>query len=82
MVNQSQYAVTAWRYAVALVLRGLPDGPEREVLLAADQHPSVENIRAVIGIGRCKPWLALIESALVECGIAALETMIKENDRA
>jgi hypothetical protein len=81
MVDQKQYALTAWSYAVTLVVRGLPDGPEREVLLAAEQQPSVENIRAVLGIGRCKPWLALIESALVECGIAALETMIEENDR-
>lgn len=81
MVDQSSYAVTAWSYALKLVLRDLPDGPEREVLLAAEQHPSVENVRAVLGIGRCKPWLALIESALVECGIAALEAMMKENDR-
>lgn len=54
--------------------------PEREALIACEERPTLSNIRAVLAIGRRQPWLSLIESALVEIGIAAIEDILEEAD--
>lgn len=81
MIDQKKYAGAAWDYAMSLCVR-TTEGAEREALIAAEERPTIENIRVVLAVGRCKPWLPLIESALVEIGIAALDDIFKETDRA
>lgn len=79
--DQVRLAAHAWDYALNLCLRTLPDGPEREALQACEERPTLSNIRAALAIGRGRPWLPLIESALVEIGLAAIEDILKEVDR-
>jgi hypothetical protein len=81
MVDQKQYAATAWDYAVSICIRNTT-GAEQDALIQVEERPTIEDIRAVLAVGRCKPWLPLIESALVEIGIAALEGILRETDRA
>lgn len=78
--DQIHFATHAWDFALSLSLRTLPDGPEREALQACEERPTLPNIRAVLAIGRGRPWLPLIESALVEIGLAAIEDILKEAD--
>lgn len=79
--DQVRYTAHAWDYAIALCSRALPAGPEREALIACEERPTLSNIRAVLAIGRHQPWLPLIEAALVEIGIAAIEDILEEADR-
>ncbi len=79
--DQVRLAAHAWDYAVSLSIRTLADGPEREALLVCEERPTILNIRAVLAIGRHRPWLPLIESALIEIGIAAIEDILKEAER-
>lgn len=76
--DQVRFAVHAWDYALGLSIRTLPDGAEREALLACEERPTLTNIRAVLAIGRSRPWLPLIESALVEFGLLAIEDILRE----
>jgi hypothetical protein len=78
--EQIRLAAHAWDYAVSLCIRALADGPEREALIACEERPILPNIRAALAIGRGRPWLPLIESALVEIGLAAIEDVLKEAD--
>lgn len=78
--DQVRFAAHAWNYAIALCTRALPAGPEREALIACEERPSLSTIRTVLAIGRHQPWLSLIESALVEIGIAAIEDILEEAD--
>ncbi len=78
--NQVRFAAHVWDYAIARCTRALPAGPEREILIACEKRPTPSNIRAVLAIGRSQPWLSLIESALVEIGIAAIEDILEEAD--
>ncbi len=78
--DQARFAVHAWRYALGLSIRTLPDGTEREALLTCESNPTLTNIRAVLAIGRHRPWLVLIESALVEIGLAAFEDILREGN--
>lgn len=79
--DQVRYAAHAWDYAIALCARAHPAGPERGALIACEERPTLSNILAVLGIGQHQPWLSLIESALVEIGIAAIEDIIEEAER-
>ena len=76
--EQISFAAHAWDYALSLCIRTLPDGPEREVLIICEERPTIPSIRAALAIGRHRPWLRLIESALVEIGIVAIEDILKE----
>lgn len=76
--HQVRFAVHAWDFALSLSIRTLTDGPEREALLACEERPTIPNIRMALAVGRHRPWLPLIESALVEIGIAAIEDILKE----
>jgi hypothetical protein len=79
--NQVCIAVHAWDYAVRLCLRTLPTaGPEHEALIACDERPTIANIRAALAIGRGRPWLVLLESALIEIALAAIEDVLHEAD--
>jgi hypothetical protein len=78
--HQIRFAAHAWDYAVSLSIRTLADGPEREALIACDERPTIPNIRAALAIGRHRPWLPLIQSALIEIGVAAIEDILKEAD--
>lgn len=80
-VDQVRIAAHAWDYAITLCMRTLPQGLEREALVACDQRPTISNIRAALAIGRNRPWLALIESALIEIALAAIEDVLHEADR-
>ena len=79
--DQIRIAAHAWDYAITLCMRTLPQGPEREALVACDQRPTISNIRAALAIGRNRPWLALIESALIEIALAAIEDVLHEANR-
>lgn len=76
--HQVRFAAHAWDHALSLSIRTLTDGPEREALLACEERPTTPNIRMALAVGRQRPWLPLIESALVEIGIAAIEDILKE----
>ncbi len=76
--EQVRYSVHAWDYALSLSIRTLAAGPEREALLSCEERPTIPNIRAVLAIGRHRLWLPLIESALIEIGVAAIEDILKE----
>lgn len=78
--DQVRYAAHAWDYALSLSIRTQTDGPEREALLSCEECATVPNIRAVLALGRHRPWLTLIEAALIEIGIAAIEDILKEAD--
>lgn len=78
--DQIRCAAHAWDYAIALCTRALPASPEREALIACEERPTLSSIRAVLAIGRHQPWLSLIETALVEIGIAAIEDILEEAD--
>lgn len=78
--DQIRFAAHAWDYALNLSLRTLPDGPEREALFACEERPTLPNIRAALAIGRGRLWLPLIESALVEIGLATIEDILREAD--
>ena len=76
--EQIRFAVHAWDYAIGLSLRTLPDGPEREVLIMCEEQPTLAHIRAALAAGRGRPWLTLIESALVEIGLVAIGDILEE----
>jgi hypothetical protein len=76
----ARLAAHAWDYALSLCIRTLPKGSEREALLAAEERPTIANIRAVLILGRGSQWLNLIESALIEMGLAAIDDILKEAD--
>lgn len=78
--DQVGFVAHAWDYALGVSIRGLPDGPEREALIACEERPTVTSIRAVLAIGRDHPWLQLIEAALVEIGLLAIQDILKEAD--
>ncbi len=78
--KQVRYAAHAWDYALSLSIRTLAGGPEREALIVCHERPTIPNIRAVLAIGRHRPWLPLIESALVEIGLVAIEDILKQAD--
>lgn len=78
--DQVRYAAHVWDYAIARCTRAHPAGPEREALIACEERPTLSNIRAVLALGQHQPWLSLIESALVEIGIAAIEDILEEAD--
>lgn len=78
--EQVRYAAHAWDYALSLSIRTQADGPEREALLSCEERPTIPNIRAVLAIGRHRPWLPLVEAALIEIGVAAIEDILKEAD--
>ncbi len=78
--EQVRFAARAWAYALTLCTHALPAGPEREALIACRAHPTLPHIRAVLAIGQHHPWLPLIQSALLEIGIAAIEDILKEAD--
>ncbi len=78
--EQIRFAVNAWDYAVGLCIRTLPEGPEREALVICEERPSLVNVRAVLTVGRNRPWLPLIEGALVEIGLAAIEDILEVAD--
>lgn len=77
-IDQKQYAVTAWAYAVSICIRNT-EGAEKDAVICVEERPTVENIRAVLAIARCKPWAPLIESALIEIGIAGFEQIMREH---
>ncbi|MBU1334476.1 MAG: hypothetical protein KKG17_06425 [Alphaproteobacteria bacterium] len=77
-IDQVRFAAHAWNYALGVSIRTLLDGPEREVLIACEERPTIPNIRAALAIGRHRPWLPLIESALIEIGVAAINDILKE----
>lgn len=79
--DQIRIAAHAWDYAITLCIRTLPQGPECEALIACDQRPTISNIRAALAIGLGRPWLALIEAALIEIALAAIEDVLHEADR-
>lgn len=81
MVDQKRYAGAAWDYAVSICIRNT-EGAEKDALICVEERPTIENVRAVLAIGRCKPWLPLVESALIEIGIAAIDDILRETDRA
>lgn len=76
--DQVRFAAHAWDYAIGLCLRTLADGRERQALMACEEHPTIPNIRAALAIGWHRPWLPLIESALIEIGVGAIEDILKE----
>ncbi|MHA6691244.1 hypothetical protein [Devosia sp. A449] len=75
-----RYAVHAWDYALSLSIRTVDAGPEHEALVMCEEQPNLLNVRAVLAVGRGRPWLVLIESALVEIGIVAIEDILNEAD--
>lgn len=75
--GQKHVAVLAWNLALGLSIRSLPAGPERDALDAARANPNLTTVRAVLTIGRQRPWLPLIESALVEIGLAAVDDILE-----
>ena len=79
--DQIRIAAHAWDYAINLCIRTVPPGPECEALIACDQRPTTANVRAALAIGRGRPWLALIEAALIEIALAAIEDVLHEADR-
>jgi hypothetical protein len=74
--EHARVAAHAWDYALSLSVRTLPNGPERETLLAAEERPTIPNIRAVLIIGRGSKWLQLIEAALIEIALAAIDDVL------
>ena len=76
--QQLRFAAHAWNYALSLCIRNLPAGPERTALMVCQQQPAPPNIRAALAIGHNRPWRPLIESALAEIGILAIEDILKE----
>ena len=77
-IDQIRFAAHAWNYALGGSIRTLPDGPARELLIVCEEQPTPANIRTALAIGRGGPWLPLIESALVEVGLVAIEDILKE----
>ena len=76
--HQIRFAAPAGFYAARLTSPTLAVGPYGEALSACAQRPTIPNIRAALAIGRHRPWLPLIESALVEIGVVAIEDILKE----
>lgn len=62
--EQKDVAVLAWTFAVGLSIRSLPDGTERDSLEAARTTPNLITIRAVLAVGRYRPWRQLNEAAI------------------
>lgn len=78
--EQVRYGAHAWNYAVALSIRTLPEGPEREALIACEGRLAIANIRVALAICHHRPWLPLIKSAMVEIGLAAMDDILKKAD--
>lgn len=53
--DQIRIAAHAWDYAITLCIRTLPQGPEREALIACGERPNIANVRAALAIGRGPP---------------------------
>jgi hypothetical protein len=79
--EQVRLAAHAWNYALHLCIHTLPMGPEREAVIACMERPTWHNVRAVLTMGRNRPWVKLIESALVEIGTPAAESILMEAAR-
>ncbi len=79
-LDHARLAAHAWDYALGLCIRTLPKGPEREALLAAEERPTIANVRTVLIVGRGSQWLQLIEFALIEMGLAAIDDILKGAD--
>lgn len=52
--------------------------PEREFLIVCEERPTIPNIRTALAIGRRRPWLPLIDFALIEIGIVTIEDILME----
>ncbi|WP_459104320.1 hypothetical protein [Devosia sp. A369] len=78
--EQIRFVAHGWDYALSVSIRSSSEGVEREALITCEERPTLPNIRAVLAIGRGRPWLPLIESALVEIGLVAIEAILKEAD--
>jgi hypothetical protein len=74
--QQRLFAIHAWGYALALCIRTLPAGPEQDALIACRQQPTLANARSALAVGQHRPWRPLIEAALVEIGLAAIEDIL------
>jgi hypothetical protein len=66
-------------FALTRCIASVPPGPERDALKTAAAEPSLTNIRAVLAIGMHRPWRELIESALVEIGLAAIDDILRKD---
>lgn len=76
--DQRRVAILTWDIAVALSSRSLASGPERDALDAARAAPGIETIRTVLLIGQHQPWRRLIEAALIEIALAAVDHILAE----
>jgi len=61
--DQFRFAAHAWYRALGLCIRSLS---------------TLQNRRAALAIGRCRPSLPLLKSALVEIGLAAIDDILLE----
>ncbi len=76
--DETRFAAHAWDYAMGRSLRSTAVSPERHILIARQERPTLPTILAVLAIGRGRPWLPLIEAALVQIGIIAIRTLLKD----
>ncbi len=74
--EQRHVAILTWDIAVTLTIRSLASGPERDALDAARAEPGIETIRTVLDVGQHQPWRRLIEAALIEIALAAVDDIL------
>lgn len=76
--NERRIALAMWGVAVGMV--EYRDTEARAVSRAALERPCPATILALLEFGRGRPWLPNVLDALVQCGIAASEEILGEQE--
>lgn len=77
VIREADRIIAARMYQVAVgVVATREQGEIRERADEAMRAPSPASIRALLAVGRDKPWFASVVDALAEVGIAASEDVL------
>ena len=78
--RERRIAVSMWGVAAGMIEYRDPDA--RDVARAALERPCPETILALLEFGKGRPWLTSVLDALVQCGVAASEEILRDHDAA
>lgn len=76
--KERRIALAMWGVAAGMIEYRDPEA--REVSRAALERPCPETILALLAFGNGRPWLPSVLDALVQCGIAASEEILGDDN--
>lgn len=76
--NEKRIARAMWGVAAGVVEHRDPEA--RAVSRAALERPCPETILALLEFGKGRPWINSVLDALVQCGIAASEDILGDDN--